>query len=73
MGGELPPERWNPPSPSPKAAKAAEEQVPVVGAEAPATRRSVEEAARAAKASGSAAAATTGATVASARSSRKRK
>jgi hypothetical protein len=42
-GGRAPPERWNPPPPSPEAAEAAAESAPVAGADAPATRFSVEE------------------------------
>jgi hypothetical protein len=41
-GGRAAPERWNPPPPSPWAAEAAVELVPVAGAEAPATGSSVE-------------------------------
>jgi hypothetical protein len=61
------------PTPSPRAAEAAEELAPVMGAEAPATGRSVEEAACAAEASGSAVTAVTDVTAASAEPSRKRK
>jgi hypothetical protein len=68
-----PPERWDPSPPSPRGAEAAEEQAPVVHAEAPAAGRSMEEAVRAAEASQSAAAAMTGATAAPAEPSRKRK
>jgi hypothetical protein len=71
-GGRAP-ERWNPSPPSPRAAEVVGEQAPMVGAEAPATGRSVEEAAHAAGVSGSAAVAATSATAASAEPSRKRK
>jgi hypothetical protein len=40
--GGGPSERWNPPPPSPWAAEAAVELVPMAGGEAPATRSSVE-------------------------------
>jgi hypothetical protein len=40
--GASPPERWNPPPPSPRAAEAAVELVSVVGAEAPSTESLVE-------------------------------
>jgi hypothetical protein len=82
-GGErrgAPPREVESPTPSPRAAKAADEQTPMAGAGAPAAGRSVEGAARAAEVttsdaggSGSAAAATTGATAALAEPSRKRK
>jgi hypothetical protein len=39
--GGGPPEKWNPPPPSPWVAEAVVELVPVAGAEAPATRSSV--------------------------------
>jgi hypothetical protein len=76
-----PPERWNPPLPSPRAAEAVDEQVPVAGAKAPTARRSVEEAVHAAEASASAAGVsasaaavvTTGAVVTPPEPSRKRK
>jgi hypothetical protein len=44
------PERWNPPSLSPRAAEAAEELVPMAGTEAPVARSSVEAPAGAAEA-----------------------
>jgi hypothetical protein len=72
-----PPERWEPAPPSPRAA---EEQAPGAGAEAPAVGRSTEEAVRAAKvpahateASGGATAATSAAVIAPVEPSRKRK
>jgi hypothetical protein len=71
--GGRPPERWNPPCPSPRAIEAAEEQAPAMGAEAPAAWRSVEEAARVAGAPSSTTAATAGAVAAPLKPSRKRK
>jgi hypothetical protein len=78
--GRAPPERWNPPPTSPRAAEAAEEQVPAAGAEMPATGRLVEKAARTAEApagavgaSVSAAVAVTGTAAAAPEPSRKRK
>jgi hypothetical protein len=65
MGGD-PPERWNPPPPSPWAAEAVEEQTPAAG-------RSVGEAACATEAPASAMVTTTGATAAPPEPSRKRK
>jgi hypothetical protein len=49
-GGQAPPERWEPTPPSPRAAVAAEEQVPGAGAGAPAAEWSTEEAAHVAEA-----------------------
>jgi hypothetical protein len=63
-GGRAPPERWEPSLPSPRAAEAAEETAPGVGAGAPAARQPTREATRAAVAPARAAETTGGAAVA---------
>jgi hypothetical protein len=72
-GGQAPSERWEPAPPSPRAAEAAEEQVPGAGAEVPTARQYTEGAACTAEASGSAAAAVAAATTTPVEPSRKRK
>jgi hypothetical protein len=72
-GGQAPSERWEPALPSLRAAEAAQEQVPGAGAEAPAARRSTEEAARATEVSGGVVVATPAAATARVKPSRKRK
>jgi hypothetical protein len=86
-GGRALPERWEPAPPSPRAAEAAEETAPGVGAGAPVTRQPVREAARtaevparaaevparAAEATGGAAVATSAAATTPAEPPRKRK
>jgi hypothetical protein len=72
-GGRTLPERWDPSPPSPRAARAAEEAAPRVGAGAPATRRPTREATHAAEATGGKAVATPTAATMSAEPPRKRK
>jgi hypothetical protein len=72
-GGRVPPERWQPSPPSPRAGEAVEETVPAAGARAPAARQLVREATRAAETVGGATAVALVAATTSVEPPRKRK